>query len=64
MIWKKTRCLDILHNLVSYVNATDLRLVDAHYTATLLTATLEDCYNKQRYVVTIQPVREDPLTKT
>lgn len=59
MIWKKTRCLDILHNLVSYVNVTDLKLVKANYDATCLTAVLEDCYNKQKYEVRITPIREE-----
>ena len=59
MVWKKTRCLEILHNLISYVNVTDLKLVHASYDASHLTAIIEDLYNKQKYEVRISPVREE-----
>jgi hypothetical protein len=57
MKYKETYCLEILNNIVKHSEVTDVVLVSASYTASGLTAIIEDCYNKQKYELTLKPIK-------
>lgn len=54
---KKTYCFAILRN-ITRTDITDLKLVEANYALEGLTSVVEDQYNKQKYRITIIPIKE------
>jgi len=56
---KRYHTLEILDLITKQPMLTDLTLVSATYDVGGLTAVVEDQYNKQRYEIKINPIREE-----